>query len=61
MLAQSQQRLANLNSLDGGELLDPRQSEELGQLGHRQHVVRERTDALKHRLFFISCPSSTLF
>jgi Domain of unknown function (DUF4175) len=50
MLAQSHQRLANLNSLDGRELLDPQQGEELGQLGHRQHAVRERTEALKHRL-----------
>ena len=50
MLAQSHQRLANLNSLDGQELLDPQQGEELEQLGHRQHAVRERTEALKHRL-----------
>ena len=50
MLAQSYQRLANLNSLDGQELLDPQQGEELGQLSHRQHAVRERTEALKNRL-----------
>jgi len=50
MLAQSHQRLDDLNSLDGRELLDPQQGEELGQLGHRQHTVRERTEALKHRL-----------
>jgi uncharacterized protein DUF4175 len=50
MLAQSYQRLAHLNSLDGEELLDPQQGEELGQLSHREHAVRERTEALKHRL-----------
>jgi hypothetical protein len=49
-LTQSHQHLADLNSLDGQELLDPQQGEELGQLGHRQHVVRERTEALKQRL-----------
>jgi hypothetical protein len=50
MLTQSFQHLAHLNSLDGQELLDPHQSEELGQLSHRQHAVRERTEALKNRL-----------
>jgi hypothetical protein len=50
MLAQSHQRLANLNSLDGQELLDPQQGEELEQLGHRQQAVRERTETLKQRL-----------
>jgi ElaB/YqjD/DUF883 family membrane-anchored ribosome-binding protein len=50
MVAQSHQRLADLNSLDGQELLDPQQGEELGQLSHRQHVLRERTEALKNRL-----------
>jgi hypothetical protein len=49
-LAQSHQRLAELNSLDGQELLDPQQDEGLGQLGDRQHAVRERTEALKNRL-----------
>jgi hypothetical protein len=50
MLAQSHQRLARLNSLDGQELLDPQQGEELEQLGQRQHAVRQRTEALKDRL-----------
>ncbi|HEX9871137.1 MAG TPA: DUF4175 family protein [Candidatus Tectomicrobia bacterium] len=50
MLAQSYQRLAHLNSLDGQELLDPQQGEELGQLSHRQQAVRERTETLKNRL-----------
>jgi hypothetical protein len=50
MLAQSHQRLADLNGLDGQELLDPQQGEELGHLSHRQHAVRERTEALEHRL-----------
>jgi hypothetical protein len=50
MLAQSHQRLADLNRLDGQELLDPQQGEELGHLSHRQHAVRERTEALKNRL-----------
>jgi hypothetical protein len=49
-LAQSHQRLAHLNNLDGQELLDPQQGEELEQLSHRQHAVRERTEALKQRL-----------
>jgi hypothetical protein len=49
-LAQSHQRLADLNSLDGQELLDPQQGEDLGQLGQRQQAVRERTEALKNRL-----------
>jgi Domain of unknown function (DUF4175) len=49
-LAESYQRLANLNGLDGRELLDPHQHEELGRLGHRQHAVQERTEALKQRL-----------
>jgi hypothetical protein len=49
-LAQSHQHLAHLNNLDGQELLDPQQGEELGQLSHRQQTVRERTEALKHRL-----------
>ncbi|HEX2278137.1 MAG TPA: DUF4175 family protein [Candidatus Tectomicrobia bacterium] len=49
-LSQSHQRLADLNSLDGQELLDPQQGEELGQLGQRQQAVRERTEALKSRL-----------
>jgi hypothetical protein len=30
--------------------LDPQQGEELGGLSHRQHAVRERTEALKNRL-----------
>jgi hypothetical protein len=50
ILSQSHQRLANLNNLDGRELLGPQQGEELGQLGQRQHATRERTDALKQRL-----------
>jgi hypothetical protein len=50
MLAQSYQRLAHLNGLDGQELLDPQQGEELGQLSQRQHAVRERTEALNNRL-----------
>ena len=50
MLTQSSQRLAHLNSLDGQELLDPPQGEELGRLSQRQHAVRERTEALKNRL-----------
>jgi hypothetical protein len=50
MLAQSHQRLADLNSLDGQALLDPQQGEELGQLSHRQQAVRERTETLKNRL-----------
>ncbi len=50
MLAQSHQRLAQLNNLDGQELLDPQQDAGLGQLGDRQHAVRERTEALKNRL-----------
>jgi hypothetical protein len=49
-LAQSHRRLADLNSLDGQELLDPQQGEELGQLSQRQQAVRERTEALKSRL-----------
>ena len=49
-LTQSHQRLADLNSLDGQELLDPQQGEELGQLSQRQQAVRERTEALKSRL-----------
>jgi Domain of unknown function (DUF4175) len=49
-LAQSRQRLADLNRLDGQELLNPQQREELGQLSHRQQAVRERTEGLKHRL-----------
>lgn len=50
MLAQSHQRLADLNHLDGRDVLDPQQREELGQLGRRQQVLRERAEALKHRL-----------
>jgi hypothetical protein len=50
MLAQSYQRLADLNHLDGQDMLDPQQGEELGQLGRRQQVLRERTGALKNRL-----------
>ncbi len=50
MLTQSYQRLAQLNGLDGQELLEPQQGEELGQLSQRQQVVRERTEALKNRL-----------
>jgi Domain of unknown function (DUF4175) len=49
-LAQSRQHLAGLNSLDGQEVMDPQQSEELGQLSHRQQAVRERTEALRNRL-----------
>jgi hypothetical protein len=49
-LDRSRQRLADLNSLDGQELLDPQQREQLGQLGQRQQAVRERTEALKSRL-----------
>jgi ElaB/YqjD/DUF883 family membrane-anchored ribosome-binding protein len=50
MLAQSSQRLAQLNGLDGQELLEPQQGEELSQLSQRQQAVRERTEALKNRL-----------
>jgi Domain of unknown function (DUF4175) len=50
MLAQSHQHLADLNNLDGRELLDPQQGEELGHLSQRQQVLRERTEVLKHRL-----------
>ena len=50
VLAQSFQRLAQLNGLDGQELLEPQQGEELGQLSQRQQAVRERTEALKNRL-----------
>jgi hypothetical protein len=50
MLAQSHQRLADLNNLDGQELLDPQQGEELGHLSQRQDAVRQRTETLKHRL-----------
>jgi hypothetical protein len=50
MLAQSHQRLADLNRLNGQELLDSQQGEELGHLSDRQHAVRERTEALKNRL-----------
>ena len=50
MLTRSHQRLADLNQLDGRDLLDPQQGEELGHLSHRQHTVRERTEALKNRL-----------
>jgi soluble cytochrome b562 len=50
LLAESSQRLAQLNGMDGRELLDPEQGEELGQLSQRQHAVRERTEALKSRL-----------
>ncbi len=49
-LAQSHQRLADLNHLDGQGMLDPQQGEELGQLGGRQQGLRERTGALKNRL-----------
>ncbi len=49
-LTQSHQRLVDLNRLDGHEVLDPQQSEELGRLSQRQQTVRERTEALKHRL-----------
>jgi Domain of unknown function (DUF4175) len=50
LLTRSHQRLADLNQLDGRDLLDPQQGEELGHLSHRQHTVRERTEALKNRL-----------
>jgi Domain of unknown function (DUF4175) len=49
-LMRAQQRLADLNALDGQELLDPQQREELGELGQRQQALRERTGALKQRL-----------
>jgi hypothetical protein len=49
-LAQSHQRLAQLNSLDGRDLLEPQQAEDLEQLGQRQQTVRQRTEALKQRL-----------
>jgi hypothetical protein len=50
MLAQSHQHLADLSRMDGQDLLDPQQREGLGQLGRRQQVARERTQALKNRL-----------
>jgi hypothetical protein len=50
LLDQSSQRLAQLNGLDGQELLEPQQGEELGRLSQHQHAVRERTEALKNRL-----------
>jgi hypothetical protein len=49
-LAQAHQRLADLNALDGEDVLNPQQGEELGQLGQRQRAVQERTGALKDRL-----------
>jgi hypothetical protein len=49
-LKRAQQRLADLSALDGQELLDPQQGEELGQLGQRQQALQERTGALKRRL-----------
>lgn len=50
MMSQAHQRLTELNQLDGRDLLDPSQHEELGQLGARQQVARERTEAVKDRL-----------
>jgi hypothetical protein len=47
---QAHQRLAELNALDGQDLLDPQQREELGQLGTRQQALQQRTEALKNRL-----------
>jgi hypothetical protein len=49
-LAQAHQRLADLNALDGRDVQDPQQGEELGQLGQRQRALQERTGALKERL-----------
>jgi hypothetical protein len=49
-LKRAQQQLADLNALDGQELLNPQQGEELGHLGQRQQALRERTGALKQRL-----------
>lgn len=49
-LQQTQQRLAELSGLDGQDLLDPQQQEELGQLGTRQQALQQRTEALKNRL-----------
>lgn len=49
-LDRTHQRLAELNALDGQDLLDPQQGEELGQLGQRQRALQERTDALQERL-----------
>ena len=49
-LERAQQRLADLNAMDGRELLDPQQREGLGQLGQREQTLRERTGALKDRL-----------
>ena len=49
-LKRAQQQLADLNALDGQELLDPQQRQELGQLGQRQQALQERTGALKQRL-----------
>jgi hypothetical protein len=47
---QAHQRLAELNALDGQDLLDPQQREELGHLGTRQQGLQQRTEALKNRL-----------
>jgi hypothetical protein len=49
-MEQAHQRLAELNALDGHDLLDPQQREELGQLGTRQQGLQQRTEALKSRL-----------
>ncbi|MBI3328729.1 MAG: DUF4175 family protein, partial [Nitrospinae bacterium] len=49
-LARARQQLADLNTLEGQEFLDPQQREQLGQLGQQQQALRERTGALKDRL-----------
>ncbi len=49
-LERAHKQLADLNALDGQELLDPQQREDLGQLGQRQQALRDRTGALKDRL-----------
>jgi hypothetical protein len=49
-MAQAQQRLADLNARDGQALLEPQQSEELGQLSQRQKALQGRAGALKERL-----------
>jgi hypothetical protein len=49
-LKRAQERLADLSALDGQELLDPQQREQLGQLGQREEGLQARTGALKERL-----------
>jgi len=49
-LERTHQQLANLDALDGQELMDPEQREQLGHLGGREQALQERTRALKERL-----------